>query len=116
MTNRDRLLRKQAALGLSGLLSGASVAADVAGVAGKATGSFTGSMASYILAAGLATGAATGFAAAKLSAHGKKDQDSVGLYYTNERLKADIAHVKTSLEQEYDRQKRTQAPKAARIM
>lgn len=103
----------QAINGLGGML----------GMTGEAAGSgldaiirISSGGAAMLLATSIGAGALIGGAAAKMTAHGKQDIDSVGLAYTNERLKADLAYTGERLRSEWEQQRRRQAAKPARVL
>lgn len=70
----------------------------------------------YLLALTGATGVGLGYAAAKATAHGKKDIDTVKKEYENERLKADLGYLSAKANSEYTAFKNRQAPTAARVI
>lgn len=70
----------------------------------------------YLLGAAAAGGIGIGAFSAYITAHGKRDEDTVKKEYENERLKADIGYVSSRLEDEYNRAKTATKPKAARVL
>lgn len=78
------------------------------------TGGSIGAMvASYIVAAGVLGGMGTGWVGAKLTAHSKRDEDTVQKSYENRRLANDIGYQKTMLQQEWNNTQRMQTPTQA---
>lgn len=72
--------------------------------------------AAYLLAIAATVGLGAGYTAAKVTAKGKLDEDTVKKEYENARLNADITHLKGAINSEYDAYKRKKAPTPARIM
>lgn len=99
--------------GLGGLLG---MTTSTAGTGLDALVRISNAGAAMLLATAIGGGAVIGAAAAKMTAHGKQDIDSVGLAYTNERLKADLAYTGEKLRSEWGQLQRRQAPKPARVL
>ena len=99
--------------GLGGLLG---MTTSTAGTGLDALVRISNAGAAMLLATAIGGGAVIGAAAAKMTAHGKQDIDSVGLAYTNERLKADLAYTGEKLRSEWGHLQRRQAPKPARVL
>lgn len=72
--------------------------------------------AAYLLAIAATVGLGAGFTAAKVTAKGKLDEDTVKKEYENARLNADITHLRGAINSEYDAYKRKKNPTPARIM
>lgn len=70
----------------------------------------------YLLAAAAATGIGAGYLGAKITAHGKQDEDTAKKEYENERLKADLGYLSTKAKSEYQQFKEKQAVKPARVI
>lgn len=85
-----------------------SIASGLAGLSGTA--------AVYLLAMTGLTGIGVGYAAAKATAHGNKDIDTIKKEYENERLKADLGYLSAKTNSEYEAFKNKQQPKPARVM
>lgn len=70
----------------------------------------------YLLAAAAATGIGAGYLGAKITSHGKQDEDTAKKEYENERLKADLGYLSTKTKSEYQQFKEKQAVKPARVI
>lgn len=70
----------------------------------------------YLIGAAAIAGGVIGAFGAQLTAHGKQDEDTVKKEYENERLKADVGYLSSRLEDEFNRSKMNNKPKAARVL
>ena len=115
-----QLMDKQARVGLVSAVNGLGnllgMTTSTAGTGLDALVRISNAGAAMLLATAIGGGAVIGAAAAKMTAHGKQDIDSVGLAYTNERLKADLAYTGEKLRSEWGQLQRRQAPKPARVL
>lgn len=70
----------------------------------------------WLLAAAAGAGVGIGYAGAKMTAHGKQDEDTAKKEYENERLKADLGYLSAKTKSEYQQFKDKQAVKPARVI
>lgn len=55
----------------------------------------------WLLAAAAGAGVGIGYTGAKMTAHGKQDEDTAKKEYENERLKADLGYLSAKTKSEY---------------
>jgi hypothetical protein len=109
--NQYKQMQKEA--GLGSIVSGFTE--SIANV-GPAVTDAASTGAAYLLAIAATIGLGAGYTAAKVTAKGKLDEDTVKKEYENSRLNADITKLRNDINSEYEAFKNKKAPTAARVI
>ena len=113
MTYKDVVMHKKADGGFTSFFK--SIGAAAGGIAGGAStlAAYSGV---YLMALLAGIGGLGGWGLAKMTAHGKQDEDTAKKQYENERLKADLGYLSAQTGSEYEAFKNKYQPKPARVL